>query len=55
MPHSDMHAFICQEICYSNAETGSVNKTFTFGNIFLEIEKAVNTFSVPDKFFSKNG
>ena len=25
-----------------------------FGNIFLEIEKAVVTFSILDKFFSKN-
>ena len=29
-------------------------KLSIFGNIFLEIEKAVNTFSILEKFFSKN-
>ena len=30
-------------------------KPSIFGNIFLKIEKAVNTFSIPNNFFSKNG
>ena len=30
-------------------------KPSIFGNIFSKIEKAVNTFSIPDKVFSKNG
>ena len=29
-------------------------KLFIFGNIFSEIEKAVITFSILEKFFSKN-
>ena len=29
-------------------------KLSIFGNIFLEIEKAVNTFSILEKIFSKN-
>ena len=28
-------------------------KLFIFGNIFLEIEKTVNIFSIPKKIFSK--
>ena len=30
-------------------------KSSIFRNIFKKIEKAVNTFSIPEKFFSKNG
>ena len=30
-------------------------KLSIFENIFSRIEKAVNTFSIPEKFFSKNG
>ena len=33
---------------------GYINKS-VFGKTLLEIEKAVKTFSIPDKFFSKNG
>ena len=29
-------------------------KLFIFGNIFLEIERIVNTFSILKKIFSKN-
>ena len=60
-PKQNNKMYLAPPIIYIYIYMGPVNvclkehiKSSIFGNIFSGIEKAVNTFSISEKFFSKN-